>query len=136
MGSISIHSDRDVQDRLMGNLLAWISSLDILDVAGSVDMRNRSHISSFIQKTNALGWIMNSALQEADLDIRRDVNIFACIDLEDGKDDFLIRKVATLAVFRTVESLPTLVKTWYNDDCPRFLRQRLSAFVENTVAPT
>lgn len=37
--------------------------------------------------------------------------------------------------FRTVESLPILVKTWYNDDCPRFLRQKLSTFVENTVAP-
>jgi len=140
--TISAHSDDpDPQEvRGMGNLLAWIASLDILDVAGSVDMRNRSHISSFIQKTNALGWIMNLALQEADLDnLRRNENIFACIDFSDGKKkddtDFLIQKVATLAVFRTVESLPTLVKTWYNDDCPRFLRQRLSVFVENVVAP-
>lgn len=120
------------QVKLMGNLLAWITSLDILDVAGSVDMRNRSHISSYIQKSNALGCIVLTALQESDLDVTCSENIFACIDW-DCKEDF--QKIATLAVFRTVESLPTLVKTWYNDSCPRFLRQKLSVFVENTVAP-
>jgi len=133
--SASSHSEPDGQDRLMMNLLVWIASLDILDVAGTVDMRNRSHISSLIQKTNALGWIMTSALQEADLDISRSENMFACLDMEDGMDDFSVQKIATLVLFRTVESLPTLVKTWYNDDCPRFLRQKLSAFVDNIVAP-
>jgi hypothetical protein len=29
-----------------------------------------------------------------------------------------------------------MVKTWYNDDCPRFLQQNLSSFVESVVAPT
>jgi hypothetical protein len=132
--STSMVSDHDPQFLVMGNLLTWVVSLDILDVAGSVDMRNRSHISSFIQKTNSLGYIMNLALQEAQLDVSRTDNIFACVDL-DCTDDFLIQKIATLVIFRTVESLPTLVKTWYNDDCPRFLRQNLSFFVENIVAP-
>ena len=132
--STSIVSDLDPQSLVMGNLLAWVVSLDILDVAGSIDMRNRSHISSFIQKTNSLGCIMNLALQEAQLDVSRSDNIFECVDL-DCTDAFLIQKIATLVIFRTVESLPTLVKTWYNDDCPRFLRQKLSFFVENIVAP-
>ncbi len=130
----SIVSDLDPHSLVMGNLLTWLALLDILDVAGTVDMRNRSHISSFIQKTGSLGCIMNSALQEAQLDVSRSDSIFACVDLDCG-DDFVIQKIATLVVFRTVESLPTLVKTWYNDDCPRFLRQKLSFFVENTVAP-
>jgi hypothetical protein len=132
--STSIVSDLDPHSLVMGNLLAWVVSLDVLDVAGSVDMRNRSHISSFIQKTNSLGCIMNLALQEAQLDVSRSDNIFECVDL-DCTDAFLIQKIATLVIFRTVESLPTLVKTWYNDDCPRFLRQKLSFFVENIVAP-
>merc|ERR1712194_882467 len=131
--------DSELRDRWMGNLLAWITTLQVLDAAGSVDMRNRSHISSFIQKTNALGWLMNLALQEADLDdFRRGENIFACVDCSNGNEKsegFVIQKVAALAVFRTLESLPTVVKTWYNDDCPRFLRQRLSGFVQNVVAP-
>ncbi|KAL3808336.1 hypothetical protein ACHAXA_003234 [Cyclostephanos tholiformis] len=132
--STSIVSDLDPQSIAMGNLLAWLVSLDILDVAGSLDMRNRSHIISFIQKTGSLGCIMNSALHQAQLDVSRSDNIFACVDL-DCMDDFFIQKISTLVIFRTVESLPTLVKTWYNDDCPRFLRQKLGFFVENTVAP-
>jgi hypothetical protein len=117
-----------------GDLLAWVITLDILDVAGSADTRNRSHISSFIHKTESLGHIMKLALKEADLDVGRNEDIFACVDT-DCSDDFLIEQLAMLVVFRTVESLPTLVKTWYNDDCPHFLKQRLSSFVENTVAP-
>ena len=128
------NSGHGTRAQLMGALLSWITSLEILDVGGSVDMRNRSHISSFIQKTGALGFIMNLASEEADLTISRSEDIFACTTL-DGEKDFTIEKVATLAVFKAVESLPTLVKSWYNDDCPRFLRQKLSAFVETVVAP-
>jgi len=119
---------------LMGHLLLWIVSLDILDASGSVDMRNRSHISTYIQKTNALGYMLKIAMQESELDSPPGKNIFACMDWN-SKTDFLMEEVATLAVFRTVESLPTLVKTWYNDDCPRFLRQKLSTFVQRVVAP-
>ena len=130
------HTDDEVckQDNVIGNLLAWIICLDILDAAGAVDMRNRSSISSFLQKTNAISCIMNMALSEADLDIDRHENIFSCVDL-DGKNDFVLKKIATLAVFRTVESLPTLVKTWFNDDCARYLQPKLSLFVESRVAP-
>ena len=78
-------------------------------------MRNRSSISAFIQNTKAIGRIMISALHNADLDISRNVNIFRCIDV-DRESSFILQMVATLAVFRTVESLPTLVKTWFNDD--------------------
>ena len=129
-------SDPDSQpnDRLMGDLLAWITTLDALDAAGSVDMRNRSSISSYIRQTNALGRIMEAALQVADLDVLKDESIFSCVELG-GREDFAPQRVAALAVFRSVESLPTLVKTWYGDDCPRFLRQRLGTFVENVVAP-
>ncbi|KAL9186973.1 hypothetical protein ACHAXT_010693 [Thalassiosira profunda] len=125
------------EDQMMGNLLLWIVFLDVLDSAGSVDMRNRGAISSFAKKTNALGCVMTLALAEADLEVSRNENVFSCIDWEGDRlsRDFLLQKVATLAVFRTVEVLPTHVKTWFNDDCPRFLRQKLSAFVESVVAP-
>jgi hypothetical protein len=77
---------------------------------------------------------MTLALKEADLDISRDENIFACLNF-DVKHDFELQEVATLVVFRTVESLPTLVKTWFNDECPRYLQSKVSTFVENRVAP-
>uniref|UniRef100_A0A7S2XKJ5 E3 ubiquitin-protein ligase listerin n=1 Tax=Attheya septentrionalis TaxID=420275 RepID=A0A7S2XKJ5_9STRA len=43
--------------------------------------------------------------------------------------------VATLVVFRTVEALPTLAKSWWTDDCPRALQSPISQFVTNRVAP-
>ena len=133
--SASKNYDHDnMQVVSIGNLLTWVVSLDIVEVAGSVDMRNRAHISSFIQRTNALGFIMNLTLQEADLN-SRGANVFNCVDL-DLEGSSSLQKTATLALFRSVESLPTMVKTWYNDDCPRFLQQKLSVFVENVVAPT
>lgn len=122
------------EEQVMGNILAWMLCLETLDTAGSVDMRNRSSISAFIQNTKAIGRIMISALHNADLDISRNVNIFRCIDV-DRESSFILQMVATLAVFRTVESLPTLVKTWFNDDCPRYLQQKLINFVETRVAP-
>jgi hypothetical protein len=33
------------------------------------------------------------------------------------------------------QSVPTLAKLWYNDDCPRYLQQKVMSFVENKVAP-
>ena len=126
-------TESNLQVLLMGKLLLWITLLDILEVAGFVDMRNRSHINSYIRKTNSLGYIMNLALEEAMLDIDPSVNIFLCLDRE---ADFLLQEVATLAVFRTVETLPTLVKTWFSDDCPSRLTRKLSTFIENVVAPS
>jgi len=132
--SSSIQNKLGEENEIMGDLLTWLTCLSILDTAGSVDMRNRTSISSFIQKTKSLGFLLETAMEHADLDIDRKESIFSCIDLDD-KHDLSIQEVATLAVFRTVESLPTLVKTWFNDYCPRYMQNKLSTFVENIVAP-
>lgn len=118
----------------LSGMLIWVLFLEIFDKAGTVDMRNRSSISAFLQKTAAIGPMMNLALEEANLDVGRKDNIFQCISV-DSYGDFVLKEVATLVLFRTIESLPTLVKTWFNDECPRFLQQKLMTFVENKVAP-
>lgn len=132
--SSSIQHKIGEENEVMGDLLTWLTCLSILDTAGSVDMRNRTSISSFIKKTGALGSLLEAAMEHADLDIARNESIFSCTDLDD-KHDFSIQEVATLAMFRTVESLPTLVKTWFNDYCPRYMQNKLKTFVENRVAP-
>ena len=125
------HEDKDL---LLGNLLAWITCLNIMDTAGSADMRNRSSVGAFIKKTNALGVIMEIALSETDLGKGDKEDIFACTEL-DANTDFITNEVALLVLFRTVEALPTLVKTWFNDDCPKYWQQKFSTFVEKRVAP-
>lgn len=83
-------------------LLCWIIFLEIFDTSGKKDMRNRSSMCVFLQKTNALGFVMDRALKEANLDISRKENIFQCIG-SNGHEDFVLKEIATLAVFRTVE---------------------------------
>ncbi len=126
------HEDNDL---LLGYLLAWITCLNIMDTAGSADMRNRSSVGAFIKKTNALGVMMEIALSETDLGDGNKEDIFACTEL-DTSTDFMANEVALLVLFRTVEALPTLVKTWFNDDCPKYWQQKFSTFVEKRVAPT
>lgn len=77
---------------------------------------------------------MEIALSEGDLGKNDKENIFACTHL-DSKTDFVAGDIALLVLFRTVEALPTLVKTWFNDDCPKYWQQKFSAFVEKRVAP-
>ncbi|KAL7436735.1 hypothetical protein ACHAXM_008688 [Skeletonema potamos] len=125
------HEDKDL---LVGYLLAWITCLNIMDTAGSADMRNRSSVGAFIKQSNSLGFIMEIALSETDLGEGDKEDIFACVELNAGTD-FDASDIALIVLFRTVEALPTLVKTWFNDDCPKYLQQKFSAFVEKRVAP-
>eukprot|EP00804_Cyclotella_cryptica_P003277 CCRYP_010525-RA/>CCRYP_010525-RA protein AED:0.01 eAED:0.01 QI:921/1/1/1/1/1/3/599/1584 len=132
--SSSLTPESECYTLKLSEILVWMLFLEIFDNAGAVDMRNRSSISAFLQKTKATGAIMILSLQEADLDVGRKENIFECIN-PDFNSDLVLREVATLAVFRTIESLPTLVKSWFHDDCPRYSQQKLITFVENKVAP-
>lgn len=125
------HEDKDL---LVGYLLAWITCLNIMDTAGSADMRNRSSVGAFIKQSNSIGFIMKIALSETDLGEGDKEDIFACVELNAGTD-FDASDIALIVLFRTVEALPTLVKTWFNDDCPKYLQQKFSAFVEKRVAP-
>jgi len=134
IGECASSIEHEDKDPLLGNLLAWITCLNIMDTAGSADMRNRSAVGAFIKKTNALGVIMEIALSETDLGTGDKEDIFACTEL-DASADFVTDEVALLVLFRTVEALPTLVKTWFNEDCPKYWQQKFSTFVEKRVAP-
>jgi len=134
MGERASSVEHEDKDTLVGYLLAWITCLNIMDTAGSADMRNRSSVGAFIKKTNALGVIMEIALSETDLGEGDKEDIFGCTEL-DTSTDFVASEVALLVLFRTVEALPTLVKTWFNDDCPKYWQQKFSTFVEKRVAP-
>ena len=109
--------------------------LDFLDHAAAIDMRNRSHISSYIQRTGSLNAVLSIALTHAKLDNKKDSSSWmTCLSIENEKK-FILSNVCTLVVFRSVEVLPTLVKTWWTDDCPRSMQNIVSQFVQNMIAP-
>jgi len=118
-------------------LLEWLLCLDFLDAAGSSDMRNRSHIGSYIKLTGALKHVLNLALCYTDLDNRKEKERkwVKCTAIDVGKIDFNVSDLSMLVLFRTVESIPTLFKSWWEEDCPRAVQSTISKFVENVVAP-
>jgi len=128
-------SERD-QDA-MTLLLKWIITLEFLDGAASADMKNRASLTSYLNQTGAVGEALSLALSYACLNFR-DTSWMACLDLNQSfsRNSHLdLTEVATIVVFRTIESVPTLAKKWISDDCPRSMGSSLSDFVEKMVAP-
>jgi len=124
--------------------LKWLLCLDFLDAVAACDMRNRSHISSYIERTGAVKEVFELALESTTLQNQRyRGDWFSCTSLVNNninnncKNDYMssLVQISTLAIFRTVESMPTLCKSWWSDYCPRSLQPAVIKFVESSVAP-
>ena len=128
------HSNESEPD-LVGRVLAWLICLDFLNGAAAVDIRNRSSISSYLDKTKAVGEVMLSALQYASLGDKNGGDWISCTNIENNANLMRLPALSTLTVFRTIESLPTLAKRWWTDDCPRPFQSPMNLFVGKRVAP-
>jgi len=127
-------------EAVMGRMLSWLLCLEFMDSAASVDMRNRACISSYLDRTGAVGVVLELSLYLANVQKERSLDWMTCTSIDNNTDGgeadtFALSNVATLVVFRTVEALPTLAKSWWTDDCPRALQSPISQFVTNRVAP-
>jgi hypothetical protein len=119
---------------ITSRFLAWLLCLETLDSASRSDIRNRSHLSSYIESTNAINSIMSLVLMCANFQDRDKSEWMAYITL-DLKETLPISQLASLILFRTFESAPTLMKVWWNDECPKALQSSIAKFVETKVSP-
>ena len=46
-----------------------------------------------------------------------------------------LSQVSKLVVFRSIQAIPTLCKSWWTDYCPRSLQASINKFVESKVSP-
>lgn len=127
--------DSTQEHLLIERLLQWIICLEHLDSAGKVDMRNRSHITSYLDKTNAIKEVFDIAMSFATFSKQDQCALFHCISISNENTSFSLSQLSTLVIFRSIESIPTLCKVWWNDYCPRSLSAQVSKFVESMVAP-
>ena len=116
-------------------LLKWILCLEYFDSAGNSDMRNRAHISSYIEKTGAVKEIFDVAVSCSDFSQQEPADLFDSISISSKQACFSLSHISTLAIFRSIELMPTLCKYWWNNECPRYLQIELNKFVETMVAP-
>lgn len=115
VGDWSEMSDEDRaaedEDESVGKLLSWLACLNFLDNAAAVDIRNRSAITSYFDQASAVAEVLATATRHANLTDNKAAAWMSCLDSMNGQDDPLtLSDVATLAVFRTIESVPTLAK--------------------------
>ena len=116
-------------------ILQWLLCLEYLDSASSVDMRNRAHITSYVEKTGAIKEVFEIAMFFSELEEQQQTDLFSCISIDAEEHSFHISQICTLAIFRSIELMPTLCKSWFNDECPRSLQTQVNTFVESMVAP-
>ena len=139
---IDLESWDDEYDDILGDemitsrFLIWLIGLEILDNAARTDIRNRSHLSSYLERTNALAVIMDLVLTCANFQERDGSKWMAYISFPSIPSEPLsMSQLAALTLFRTFESVPTLMKVWWNDVCPKALQSCIAKFVETKVAP-
>lgn len=120
---------------LTGKLLQWLICLEFLDAAASSDMRNRTHIGSYVKLTGAIKFVVENALQYATLETRKEADWFRCMSIDNDSNEIPLPQLSTLVLFRSVETVPTLFKSWWNEDCPRSMQNLVNTFVEAMVAP-
>jgi hypothetical protein len=132
-----VHDENNAHNEhaFMARLLEWLLCLEFLDSAATTDMRNRAHITSYIKKTGAIKEVFDIALSFSQLEKQEHTDLFGCISIQSKDDVFSLSQLSTLAIFRSIESMPTLCKFWWNDDCPRGLSSDVNKFVESMVAP-
>jgi len=132
--------DRAAEDEeeTLGKLLTWLVCLSFLDNAAAVDIRNRSALTAYLDKSSAVGEALMLANRYANLSDKK-MEWMDCLKRNDsdcsGGSSIVLSDVATLVVFRTIESVPTLAKKWWMDDCPRSIQPQVSDFVQKRVAP-
>ena len=57
------------------------------------------------------------------------------ISPDSANEVFCLSSLSTLVLFRSAESIPTLFKSWWSDECPRSMQSMINNFVETLVAP-
>ena len=137
MSKIESWNDEVLGDNqaITARLLQWLLCLQYLDTAGISDMRNRGHIVSYYDKIDAIEGAFNIAMSFADLSKQEQKDLFGCISINSHKDYFPLSQLSTLAVFRSIETMPTPCKVWWNEKCSRSLQTEVHSFVESMVAP-
>lgn len=134
------HQILDLEDdgfgpSLVVRLLQWLLCLEFVDAASFHDMRNRPHLTSYIKQTFALREILETSVCYLNFQEPCDMDCVAEPSLLLSQKRATVPRLCTIAMFRSVESMPTLCKAWWSDYCPRRLRPVMSKFVENSVAP-
>uniref|UniRef100_A0A7S3Q3Y5 E3 ubiquitin-protein ligase listerin n=1 Tax=Chaetoceros debilis TaxID=122233 RepID=A0A7S3Q3Y5_9STRA len=120
----------------IADLLRWYLCIDFLDSAGGANMQNRAHMTSYFGKTGAVTTLFELVLPFIQFKKHDRSSLFQCVSISSSESlTSNIESLCKTIMFRTIESMPTLCKMWWNDECPLALKSPVMKFVEAIVAP-
>jgi hypothetical protein len=139
----SWHENNSVMDErdAFGRMALWLAFLDIADIAARKGTLIRPALTSYIRHCKSADAMLDLAMAYGSTgsDGKVKLNTFVA-DIEElfqtKKNTVeLVKMAAASVVFRTVEVLPTVSKTWWEVACPSYCSQAVKDFVESTVSP-
>jgi len=133
-GEKVLYSTEFWEQNFVSRLLTWFLCLEFLDGATLVNARNRSCIISYLGKTGVIKFIFEMILSQINLLEYPPSDLISSIPLNSTKK-ISKNNLSTLVLFRTIESLPTLCKIWWMEECSRTQRTIIKEFIEKWVAP-
>ena len=127
------------EDKTLGRLLVWLSILRVVNAAAPEDFRSRPAFVSYLTKAEAVPTVLNvSILFDRTLNspkAARGAFEQTPSSFEGMDDQFKLDILSSEVIFRTFESLPSLCRRWWEEECPKAYTQRVQSYVERNVAP-
>jgi len=137
----SLYNDENVA---IGRFLSWLILLTILDSYDQHNAQKKGAVISYIQQTKVGAHILSLTLLHIPIEssgrsrkvLGKDRSEWKyCTSLEGEPELLNLQSLSALVLFRTMQSLPTLSKLWWMDDCHRASKDYVKDFAQELVAP-
>lgn len=130
--------DEAIEEKTTSRLLAWLLFLQYLESAAADDVRNRSAFSSYASKSGASFFVLSACVVSLNIEVDRKSQAKPICTVDDvlrGRELADVSSLSMASLFHTIEAFPTLARGWWEDDCPKSLKDAMSKFVQFKVAP-
>jgi hypothetical protein len=122
----------------IGKFLVWLSVLNIVDQSAPIDYKNRPAFVTYLSLTGSLDVVLSMAVL-----FDRFVNDpkgaaktdFLLNNSPESVSDINVESLSSLVLLRTTEVLPSLVRRWWETECPKVYTTPVQALVEKHIAP-
>ena len=144
MSEIETWQDETFEDlnetKTIGRLLAWLSILRLIETSvAAYDFRSRPAFVSYLTRAEVVPSVLNvSILFDETMNSPKSPvtpHVFDTDRILENEDRIRLSNLASHVIFRTFETLPSLCRRWWEEDCPKVYTSRVRSLVERQIAP-
>lgn len=134
----ALDADYRKESIIIGRMMVWLSCLHFVDCFVRKDPSNRPSLCAYLDKSGASESILNQTLLHTGVGTQKGAGAHQTVDVNQlQQTESLLDKVslASLVLFRTVETLPPLSRRWWEQECPNVYTTPIRDYIEVQVAP-